>query len=1169
MKLLLSLLLLAVASFAATDSVTVSAVDGSTLTSPYLSFGRAFADGEFATGQCAQPVISGTPVTNWQNDIKARWADGSIKYAIVSLIPPSVAVTGTTITFQSVASSSACDGTAGLTQLQMTNYDTGGGAGSWDGQMLVTANGVTKTVDAKTNLGALSIADCQLTYWLKGPVITQAIVQDCSSTMQFDFGAHYTGGVISQLVLTGNGTSGCTTGNTVSITDSPPLGQTAGTGASFTATVAGGVVTGFTRTSGGSGYIEPVVTIAQGACATTPAAPQGIVDDSGMAMNVGAWYTGTSTFASLRPSFILTFLGASGNPVKIDFVMWNGKTTTGQDQNYSFVLKTGATPAQVYTSTGQIFADSNGIFDHPAGTYWRKTFWSGTAGGAAPYHFRIDHNFDYLVSTKLIPNYDLTGAVKRDPYTDYTTWNSNTQTCPFGAGIGRRGDLGGCSVLESVAYDSNNEGAPLREPDLDLLYNMSASHSADGSDCSTQNGLCAKAWAMMFGEVDARAGTTVTGCSGGCGYANGMANVPFHMVEGRTSTSGGNQTGTNFYDCPSFFSKDAVANATTCGNTDGFSAIGRPLSRHAHSDTQIAQNVITMTGAVSYGYQRWDLLDCSHWIDYSYIPYLLTGDYVYYSDVLQQAAFCITNVNPTFLDWGGNGIFGFVNGSARQIAWSLQELSRAADMAVSGSPEATYFQGMLDSNLEILEGAMSITGTSLTPTSRNPAGTTYTQSAANRWDWGRLSYMSLCDLNAGSNCPVVVIETLHNFHPGNPAWGANANGGFGFGSGGGAYPIISSTSPVNGTTRFTVAAGTGMPVAGDVVSIAGGQNCGAGDDWTGVNANYTAANVTASTFDISFDSHLLGALCGAVYGWEGGFGIISTATSANPSQLTGNKAIGTVAANGVGIDVDGAVNQSGTNWAGLNAWWATPTSTGANTFTVPLNATGFPAFSQGAVYFTTVSGMRWDKDSDFQESWMENYFRIVMGELIDQGFTHAQSVATEVWKGITEALTDTTFNPYLAASYFRPIKAGTLQAGTGGSSTASATANPFLSTWAAVLGGFSSAVQATNTFDPGEIYTTACDDHSYQLALRAAAASADSHGNITGTCGASASCTSDAAWTWTNAHVPFFNNTPTGSTGCGTSQVQIKFAITAAALTSTGTPTVRSSGFVSAAGTIN
>ena len=75
---------------------------------------------------------------------------------------------------------------------------------------------------------------------------------------------------IASITVVANGTSGCTTGNTCSIAV-----PTAGIQATCTATVAGGVITGYTITNPGVGYAAvggtpPTVTVVQSTCSVLP-----------------------------------------------------------------------------------------------------------------------------------------------------------------------------------------------------------------------------------------------------------------------------------------------------------------------------------------------------------------------------------------------------------------------------------------------------------------------------------------------------------------------------------------------------------------------------------------------------------------------------------------------------------------------------------------------------------------------------------------------------------------------------------------------------------------------------------------------------------------------------------------------------------------------------------
>src|ERR1700682_4008097 len=182
------------------DAVAIYEADGVNRAGLPVTLGRAFASGEFA--QCLQPVLGGVPISSYQVDVKNRWPDNSVKFAIVSFIIPNLQSNGAlSVSFQP---SSSCNNSAFLSQSQMLNFNSG----NWGAEMDVTAAGTTvkpnaSTMLARTDPGANSLGDCKNDYWLQGPVVTAVIVQDCTSTTAFDFG------------WTWNGTSmsGLTTGN--------------------------------------------------------------------------------------------------------------------------------------------------------------------------------------------------------------------------------------------------------------------------------------------------------------------------------------------------------------------------------------------------------------------------------------------------------------------------------------------------------------------------------------------------------------------------------------------------------------------------------------------------------------------------------------------------------------------------------------------------------------------------------------------------------------------------------------------------------------------------------------------------------------------------------------------------------------------------------------------
>lgn len=111
----------------------------------------------------AQAIINGTPLLT-QCDVKNRWPDGSVKFAIISFVVPKIDSNGILVTFQDQATG---NNTGYLSQSDML-----GAKYNFDATM--SLSGATHpTVSARAILAAGSF-----TYWLKGPIVTAVIVED-------------------------------------------------------------------------------------------------------------------------------------------------------------------------------------------------------------------------------------------------------------------------------------------------------------------------------------------------------------------------------------------------------------------------------------------------------------------------------------------------------------------------------------------------------------------------------------------------------------------------------------------------------------------------------------------------------------------------------------------------------------------------------------------------------------------------------------------------------------------------------------------------------------------------------------------------------------------------------------------------------------------------------
>ncbi len=150
--------------------VRIFETSGNTQNNRAVSIARPFRQGEI-TG-FAKASINGTSVLT-QCDVKNRWPDGSLKYAIVSFVIPSLPSNGSVdIKFTNQSSG---NNTGFLNQAQM--LDNGY---NFDGTIVMTG-AETQTVSARTMLNAGDFR-----YWLKGPIVTAVILEDRSPNRTYD-----------------------------------------------------------------------------------------------------------------------------------------------------------------------------------------------------------------------------------------------------------------------------------------------------------------------------------------------------------------------------------------------------------------------------------------------------------------------------------------------------------------------------------------------------------------------------------------------------------------------------------------------------------------------------------------------------------------------------------------------------------------------------------------------------------------------------------------------------------------------------------------------------------------------------------------------------------------------------------------------------------------------
>ena len=143
------------------NGITVSDLSGYGQSNRPISIGRFFREGDIP--QFAQAVVGNTPLLT-QCDVKNRWPDGSLKFAIISFVLPSVSTGGTAVVFQNQATGNNT-GYLQMGDMLDSSYD-------FDATMYLSGT-VSPSISARSMLQNGSFR-----YWLQGPIVTAVVVED-------------------------------------------------------------------------------------------------------------------------------------------------------------------------------------------------------------------------------------------------------------------------------------------------------------------------------------------------------------------------------------------------------------------------------------------------------------------------------------------------------------------------------------------------------------------------------------------------------------------------------------------------------------------------------------------------------------------------------------------------------------------------------------------------------------------------------------------------------------------------------------------------------------------------------------------------------------------------------------------------------------------------------
>jgi chitodextrinase len=155
-----------------TDTVVITDKSGVAQTNYPLQFGRPFMQGEILNHP--QVRVNGVPVLT-QADVKNRYPDGSVKFAVISVMVPSIAANGSVaLTFQNQSSGN----NAPLSKAQMLDpsYD-------FDARISIANSAAVASASARSMLenGDYSV-------WTSGPVAQTILLADDTQSRKYDMG---------------------------------------------------------------------------------------------------------------------------------------------------------------------------------------------------------------------------------------------------------------------------------------------------------------------------------------------------------------------------------------------------------------------------------------------------------------------------------------------------------------------------------------------------------------------------------------------------------------------------------------------------------------------------------------------------------------------------------------------------------------------------------------------------------------------------------------------------------------------------------------------------------------------------------------------------------------------------------------------------------------------
>lgn len=634
-----------------------------------LQFARPFLQGAIPSGFAPTVTIGGMAIPT-QADIKQRWADGSVKHAVIACIVPSIPAGGNVTLGFALGPTNNAPLTA--TQMLDASYDfeaelSVAGPAMVIGATLSTVNNTLATWTPITN-GAFAVTINGTAYqvgpidfsgakymWTRYPPASYPTVASAIQT------ALVTAGVPATLSYygTGPGTNPNAFRFALTSTDFSGAATIAAAGSPASGTDISamlGLGAGATVSAAVSTLASARAMLSNGDYTLWTSGPVAqtiaLSDDATGKYDIGF---GDGNHP-LRPRFYATFWPAL-NAVNVRVVAENDHMSQLEDLAYKATVRLGDTaPATAYSANLSGTQATNPKL-HWALTNWTKSFWHGASPPAA---VNIDNNLAYLVSTRFLPNYDPAITVSPNEIAGlYSTWTARANDI-YDALWDQQG------IWQSGMGTTGARAEIAPYPQWHVLWLYSGDY---------------RLRQIALGQTD------LAGCFPG-NLREDVAGKRLSRADA-TGSSTGLGHAISITDRPTFLSSTLVYGYTH------------------------AADAVVYVGNVSAGIM-WSF-DGAHQPSPYYPAYLVTGDPWYLQEMYLWAGFSAALYNGaspgSSQGRGPTGSYGGINDQLRGAGWVLRNRAETAFIAPDADPEKAYFTYLVNDALARWEGVFGLTGT--------------------------------------------------------------------------------------------------------------------------------------------------------------------------------------------------------------------------------------------------------------------------------------------------------------------------------------------------------------------------------------------------------------------------------------------------------------------------